>query len=199
MSNRGKRAFELLEKLAFVRTAGSKEELQAAQMIKEAAESHGVCASIEDFKIDESINHVIKLKVVEPYEKEYTATAFKCCSNTPPEGITTDFIYIEDAEDVNLVGVEGKIVMVNGFLRLPTYKKLMKANIAGLITMSGTLLDKEDETDLFTRKIRSLLQNFGNVPAANIRISDAFEMVNMNASRVSLTIENEPTSMLPLL
>ncbi len=183
-------AYALLKELAFERTGGTDEELRAAEILRFTANSYGVLAEIENFEVHDSENMVATLKVIEPYEKEYTITAYKCCADTSPQGLEADFIYVEDGEDANLVGVEGKIVLVNGYMRLPLYKKLVEAKVAGFITMSGTLLDKEGETDLFTRKIRSQLQTFGVVPAANIRVSDAAEMVAKEASRVCLRVEN---------
>ena len=46
------KSFELLNKLYFVRTGGSKEELQAANILKKECEELGVNAEIESFKVD---------------------------------------------------------------------------------------------------------------------------------------------------
>ena len=45
------KSFELLNKLYFVRTGGSKEEFKAANILKEECESLGVKAELESLKL----------------------------------------------------------------------------------------------------------------------------------------------------
>ena len=184
----GKREFDFLNKIGFIRTAGSSEELKAAEMIKAEVESIGISASIEAFEITDAEIETAELEVLEPYNKKYTCTAYKCCLNA--DNLTADFVYAENGSDVSLADVKGKIVLVNGFMRLPLYKKLVKAGAAGFVSMTGTLLETEADSDLFTRKLRENLTSMGNMPAVNVRIADAFEMVNNNASRVRMTVKN---------
>ena len=47
------KSFDLLKKLYFVRTGGSKEELEAANIIKQECESLGVEAHLESFKVEQ--------------------------------------------------------------------------------------------------------------------------------------------------
>ena len=189
----GQRMFDQLQKIGFIRTAGSPEEHRAAALLQEEITRCGVKSVLEAFSIEDAQHEKATLTIVEPYEKTYTVTAYKCAQNTPDEGIVADFMYIENASDVSLAQAKGKIVLLNGFLRLPIYKKLVEAGVAGLITMSGTLLDKEDETDLFTRKLRAPLQQMGLMPAANLRISDAFELVQKGAAKARLLVHSTPT------
>lgn len=188
MKVNGEREFELLKKIGFIRTAGTPEELKAAEILKEEAESAGVKAWIEPFEVEDAEIDSAELEVLEPYHKKYTVTAYKCAKNCA--SLTADFVYAENGNEANLANVQGKIVLVNGFLRLPLFKRMLKAGAAAIVTMTGTLLDKEDETDLFTRKLRDTLRAFGNLPAVNIRISDAFEMVSKKAAKVRMTVQN---------
>ncbi|MEG1027743.1 MAG: M28 family peptidase, partial [Oscillospiraceae bacterium] len=41
-----------------------------------------------------------------------------------------------------------------------------------------------------TRKIRDNLEKFGNIPAVNIRVADAFDIVLNKASKIKLTVKN---------
>lgn len=184
-------AFELLQKLAFVRTAGSKEEVKAAKLLQEEVLRNGVQAELEAFTIDGGICHKAELEILEPYSKKYTVTAYQCCESTGEDGLTAELIYVENLTDVNLSDVQGKIVLLNGMLRLPVFRKLLKAGAAGFVTMTGTMLDKEEETDLFTRKLRRNLRAFGNLPGVNLRVSDAFEIVAEKASKARLTVIGE--------
>lgn len=190
-----KSAFKLLEKLAFVRTAGSQEELKAAEILLEKAKKQGVDAKIEDFKVKDGLVTKAKLEILEPYSQKYTVTGYKCCESTGKKGLEAEIVYAENLTDVNLCNVKGKIILFNGFLRLPAFKKIIKSGAAAIISMTGTMLDKEQETDLFTRKLRETQLAFGNIPAANIRVSDAFDIVSKGATKARLTVIGEDTEL----
>ena len=184
------RAFALLDKIGFTRMGGTPEELKAAEILKEECESFGLAAVIEPFEIQMATIEA-EFEILEPFQKKYTVRGYQCCENTPEEGLVADFLYVQDGEPVDLVNAKGKIVLVNGFLRVPLYKTLMKAGVAAIITMDGSLLDKLDETDLHQRKLRETLRAFGNVPAAMLRVADAMDMVANGASKAKLVIKNE--------
>ncbi|MEG1965719.1 MAG: M28 family peptidase [Oscillospiraceae bacterium] len=185
------REFELLKKLGFERQAGTDMELKAAHMIEDEIKSAGSTAIIEPFEITDAVIEKAELEVLEPYNKKYTVTAYKRCLNTDDNGLIADFVYIEDMLDVSLADVKDKIVLVNGYMRLAAYRKLIKAGVAGFISMTGSLLDTQEDSDLFTRKIRETMDDIGFIPAVNIRISDAFELVAQKASKVKMTVKNE--------
>ena len=187
----GKRAIELLEKIGFTRVAGSPEELKAAEILKAECESIGVPAEIESFEIEDAEIETATLEILEPFHQEYQVTGYKCSKNTYQNGLTADFIYVEDGNDVDLCGAEGKIVMINGYLRLPVFRKLVKANVAGIITMEGDLRDDRDGTDLSTRRLRRTMRAFGNVPMVNMRVMDAFDMVKRGATKARIVLKND--------
>lgn len=187
----GKRAMELLTKIGFTRVAGSPEELQAAEILKAECETIGVPAEIESFEIEDAEIETATLEILEPFQQEYPVTGYKCAKNTYQGGLTADFLYIEGGSDVDLANAEGKIVLVNGFMRVPLFRKLMKAGVAGIVTMEGSLRDRRDETDLSTRKLRRTLRAFGNVPMVHTRVLDAFDMVNRGACKARLVLKNE--------
>ncbi len=184
------RAFALLQKIGFTRVAGSAEEEKAAEILKAECESFGLSAQIEPFEIEEGVVEAT-LEILEPYRKEYTVRGYQCAENTPADGLTADFLYVEDGVPANLTAAKGKIVLVNGFLRVPLFKTLMAAGVAGIVTMDGSLRDKRDETDLHQRKLRAQLRRFGNVPAVMVRVADAMEMVASGAAKARITLKNE--------
>lgn len=186
----GKREFELLEKIGFTRVAGSAEELKAAEILKAECDSIGVPAVIEPFTIEDAEIETATFEILEPFHRSFEVTGYKCAQNTPEEGLVADFLYVENAFDVNLVDAKGKIVLVNGYMRVPQFRKLIKAGVAGIVTMEGEIRDKLDETDLSTRTLRRTLRAFGNVPAVNIRIKDAMELVREGASKAKIVLKN---------
>ena len=185
----GKREFELLEKIGFTRIAGSPEELQAAEILKSECDAMGAPAVIEPFEIEQGIVEEATLEILEPFQQEIPVTGYQCAENTPEGGLVADFLYVEDADEVSLSQAKGKIVLVNGFLRVPLFRKLMKAGVAGIVTMEGELRDKREETDLSTRKLRRTLRAFGNVPLVHTRVLDAIELVRKGASKARIVLK----------
>ena len=186
----GKREMELLEKIGFTRTAGSAEELQAAEILKAECEALGVPVILQDFEIEDAEVETATLEILEPYQQSYPVTGYKCAQNTFGDGLAAEFLYVEDGDEVNLSEAKGKIVLVNGFMRVPLFKKLMKAGVAGIVTMEGELRDNRDETDLATRKLRRTLRAFGNVPMVHTRVLDAFDMVKRGAAKARIVLKN---------
>ena len=183
--------FELLKKIGFVRVGGSEEEMKAAQMLKAEVEAMGIKADIEPFEIEDYVQETAELEVLEPYNKKYTVRAYRFSENTPDEGIEAPFYYAENMTDVDIANSKGKIILVNGIVRLDLFRKILKSGAVGFISMTGTMLDTEENSDLLQRSTRDTLRAFGNLPAASIRIKDAFEMVKEGATKVKLTVKGE--------
>ena len=185
----GKREMELLEKIGFTRIAGSPEEEKAAQILKEECDNLGVPAIIQPFEIEQGIVEEATLEILEPFQQEIPVTGYQCAQNTPEKGLEAPFLYVENADDVSLSDARGKIVLVNGYMRVPLFRKLMKAGVAGIVTMEGQLRDKREETDLSTRKLRRTLRAFGNVPMVHTRVLDAIDMVRKGACKARLVLK----------
>ena len=141
------RAFALLDKIGFTRMGGTPEELKAAEILKAECESFGLSAAIEPFDLEMATIEA-EFEILEPFQKKYTVRGYQCCENTPAEGLVADFLYVQDGDPVDLVNAKGKIVLVNGFLRVPLYRTLMQAGVAAIVTMDGSLLDKPEESDV---------------------------------------------------
>ena len=187
----GKRAMDLLEKIGFTRVAGSPEELKAAEILKAECEAIGVPAELQSFEIEDADIETATLEILEPYRQEYPVTGYKCAKNTYQGGLEADFLYVEDGNEVDLAEAEGKIVLINGFLRVPVFRQLIKAGVAGIVTMEGQLRDDREGTDLSTRKLRRTLRAFGNVPMVHTRVLDAMDMVRRGACKARLVLKNE--------
>lgn len=185
----GKREFDLLNKIGFIRASGSQEELKAANILADEIKDMGLEATIDPFKVDDAIISKAKFEVLEPYYQEYEATAYKCCGNANLEG---ELVYVDDGTSkVDMAKMNGKIVLVNGYLRLDAYKRMVENGAIGFITFQGSLLDKKDEADLDTRKLRKNLRACGLIPGMNLRVEAAWDIVLRKASKVRLTIEQE--------
>ena len=184
-----KRAYELLEKISFERMGGSEEELKAANILKEEIEKCGISAHFEEFEINHSDIVEATLEVVEPFNKTYNVTGVKMTGNTSDEGVCAPFVYIEDANDGNLIDVEGKIVLINGRIMHKIYKKLIEKKVAGFICISGSIYDDLNKTDLDVYSIREKDIELGKIPGVTLRAIDAQELADLNPSKVKITLK----------
>ncbi len=194
MSVDKKRAFEYLKEFEFERLAGSKEELRAANLIKREIEAAGGNCDLNPFEITDGTVEVAEFEILEPYKKTYTVTGYKCCLNTKEEGLEAEFLYVENVNEVNLCDAKGKIVLFNGYLRLPVYKMLMEAGVAAIVSFSGSLIVEREDNDFFTRTLREQVLKFGNVPAVHMLVHDAFEIVKSKATKARIKVKGTTTN-----
>ena len=74
---------------------------QAAEILKAECESFGLSAVIEPFEI-ESAEVEATFEILEPYRKSYTVRGYQCAESTAADGLTADFVYVENALPVDL-------------------------------------------------------------------------------------------------
>ncbi len=184
------RAFELLKKMAFERVSGTGEERRAAEILRGEAASFGVSAEFDPFSVEDADVLRAELEVLSPFHKKYEVTGFKRSADTPDEGLTAGFLYVEDAAEALLRDARGKIVLTND-IRRNAYERIIKAGAAGVITWSGDFSDDPAHSDLNICKLRPMLTDaFGFLPAVNMRAADAIDLVRSGAETVRLTVKN---------
>lgn len=188
MSISGERAYDLLEKIAFTRTAGSQEELRAANILLDEIRSIGLDGTLESFSVDDTDFSTVEFHVTEPYDKSYVVTGFKHSRNTPPEGVDADFLYIGNLTKELLPGCEGKVVLCNDILC--DIKDLSESGIVAFVRMDGKAIDDPSATDLNLSEFRSD-EDKGLMTAFTIRARDALEIVKLGARRVHVCLINE--------
>ena len=191
MNNKGQNAYDLLEKLSFVRISGSEEELKAANILKEEIEKLNLDIKFETFEVPFYHPKQVTFKVIKPYVKEYSATIVGHSGNIDAE---KDFIFVEDFEQLEYLDVKDKIVMLNQYVSFKAYKMLTEAKAAGFITFSGLVQDEDDKTDIAVRVLRYGHTRYGECPGATIRVKDAIEIVDKKATKVLLKINQESTT-----
>lgn len=184
------RAFELLKKMAFERVSGTGEERRAAEILRGEAASFGVSAEFDPFSVEDADVLRAELEVLSPFHKKYEVTGFKRSADTPDEGLTAGFLYVEDAAEALLQDARGKIVLTND-VRRNAYERIVKAGAAGVVTWSGDFSDDPAHSDLNICKLRPMLTDaFGFLPAVNMRAADAIDLVRSGAETVRLTVKN---------
>ncbi len=187
------RAFKLLKELAGERLSCSQAEKDTAErLLKEALAAGADEAHIEEFTVAcGRVDHA-KLVVTEPYTKEYEVTGYERSESTPDGGIDLPFYYAENVHDSHLPNVKGKAVLINDRLRRGEYEKLKKAGAAAILTFSGSIVDRRNETDCDIRKLRDIFtEPFGSTVAMNMRAADALEIVHRGAKQMHLEFAGE--------
>ena len=188
------RAFSLLQKIGFERVSGTEQERRAARILMDEAAGFGVEARLEPFEVEDGEISLAELEVLEPYQKKYTVAGYKRSLNTPPEGVTADFLYVEDALEANLENARGKVVLLNGRPVYDVYKRLVAAGVAAVITWNGSVYDHPEDFDLGICKLRPpLTEPFGFLTAVNVAPWDALELVRRGASKARVTVIGENT------
>ncbi len=177
-----KRQWQLLNELNFTRISGSSEEKKAAEILRENVEKAGGVAAIETFEVD---GQTVKKAALETKNGSYEVSAYHQCANTPPEGLTAPFYYLSAPDsDVAIQNCEGKIVLINGYLRLKIYEKLLKGKAVGFITFDGDLRD--EATDLKHRELRGPLREKGNIPGVHMTVQNAMKLVLENPDTITM-------------
>ena len=158
----GKRIFADLEKINFIRTSTSAEETRAANIIKDELAKEGMEAVIEEFMVETADIHKVSLKAL---GKEWEIKGYRRSGSTPPEGLTAEFAYVQQGNDIDLYDKKGKIVLVNsGRLNEEVYEKLVRYGVAGFLTWNGNVSDVREDTDLGERELRYWALRYGTIP-----------------------------------
>lgn len=182
-------AYETLKNFAYVRTGGSPEELKAAEYLKSKFEEIGLKAKLESFKVQASEIESCSLIITKPYKKEIKCLPYTGSGVT--DGLTKDLYFIRNLNsDYELSQVKDKIVIVQGYLRMWSYKDLVEHGAAGIIVSDG--YHYVDNKDIDQREMRDQLREFGTLPVVQINTKDLFEMIQSGASQATMvTVQKE--------
>lgn len=183
--------FSLLEKLAFVRTGGSSEEMKAAQILESECTKLGVEAHIEEFEVDGFKILNSSLESVNPNVK-YDVVGVGMSGSTSPEGITGPFKYITGLLEAEYSDLEGTICLVHSkIVNIKLYRKLVEKKVAGLVLCCGSVYLNNDEVDLDPYQYRKLQLEAGKIPAVCVRMRDAQELIRSNPQQLKLVVEQD--------
>ncbi|MFA5341836.1 MAG: M28 family metallopeptidase [Clostridia bacterium] len=190
MDIKGKRIYDTLKKMNYIRLSTTDGEKKGAKIITDEITKMGLEPVFEAFKVPcyEIVN--VKLEIIEPKYMLIEAKGYGYSGNAAKDGITADFVYVEAAEDIDLIGVEGKIVMVSS-MGYEVYERLAKAKVAGFITPSGDYFDDPNKTDLDERMLRKGHTDYGQIPGVCIRMKDAVKLLKSEPLKARLTLEQK--------
>ena len=189
----GKRMYELLEKMNYVRVGGTEEEKKTAELLQAECASFGLEAKIEEFELEDGELGECYFEVTEPYQKSYEMRAYKRCASVEAEA---EILYVEDALPANLRNAKDKILFINGGLGYDKYETFLKTGAKCIVMGSGSALDRVEDTDIRFGMFRSqMTEKFENrLSALNVRTKDLFEMLVKGAKKAKVKIESKDTT-----
>lgn len=191
----GQRQMDFVSKFNYIREAGTPTEEKAASLIQEELKSFGMESHIEEFSFDTWEIRKAELTITEPYRKTYQVTGYQRCGSTAKEGTEADFLYVENGDDISLSHAAGKIVMVNEIVRKDLYLRLIKAGVAGFVSISGSPVDEGEDriprAAAIPQKVYESLNEKELIQGAGVHYLDAVEMVTQGAKKAQLTLIQE--------
>ena len=180
-------AFNFLKKIYYVRTAGSENDLKAAEEIKAEVARLGGAAEFEEFMVDHSTINLAKL-IVDGKEIECAGAGYS--GVTPKEGVSGEFYYAEQLESIGLRSLKNKIIL-SATKRVPhdLYEKAVKDGALGFILITGSVYKKNSDVDLDPYLNRELDYTLGMIPTVMIRAKDAERMLEASPKEATIILD----------
>ena len=170
------KSFDLLKDLYFVRTSGSKEEENAANILQKECQKLGISAVIEEFPVDGYKIQEAKLSFKNP-DLELECVGVGQSGNAL---ITGKFVYVESDYDIEVKDIKDAVCFIDKKI-VPNklYKRLCEKGAAALILMSGDIYDKKEDTDNAPYMYRERHYSIKKIPAVSIKIQDAEQLIRL--------------------
>ena len=180
----GKRAYKVLKEISYERLGGTKEELSALEIIQREVESLGIETQVEDFEVNSYKIESAEFVVTKPKREVYKVNGFGMCSSTNPEGVFTEFYYLENTKHMEMLDLKGKTILLTSPMTYQVYEDLVKKEVAAIIVASGSIYDDERNTDLEERTLRERHYKHGKIPCFTMRMTDCERLVLSNPKEV---------------
>lgn len=182
------KGFDVVKKLFFVRTAGSKEETKAAKLIQKECSSLGVESEIEKFKIDSYSIKEAGIKFFSP-SIEVECVGVGMSGSTDEKGIRRELVYVDSLAACDVLDLENKICLIHHkFANYKMYKRLIEKKAAGIIMCAGDVYDAHDDIDIDPYMYRERHYSLGKIPAVCIKLKDADAIVKKMPKEVWIKV-----------
>lgn len=183
---------DFVEELSFVRTAGSEEEKKAAELIMDKirgiAENKEIQAEYMTFRIPDA---KVGRCSVQAAGRELPCVPYLRSGNIDRE---CELVYLDGASEIDFAGagsLEGKAVLLNGLTDEKVYKRLIEHKASAFLVMQGKYYFSEEETSLYSRRLREHFTRNGVIPGFVISAADALWLVQKEVEKVRLVLEQK--------
>ena len=177
----GKQMQQILEETSYVRTGGTKEELQCAEYLKDKCSKLGLQAVLEPFEVKMFAMQEAKLWID---GKEISCKGYY---NGGSGNIQAPLYYLTNADAYSLSQCRGKIVLIDAAAGYWMYQDFLKHGVAGFITYEGNL--NFVDRDIDQKELRFEISEEQKIPGVNIHVRDAVEIVKSSAKTARIQIQ----------
>lgn len=187
-----KRCYNDLKNMHYIREAGTVGEERAAKYIAAEIASLGNNVKIEEFSFDANFVDKAFFEVIDAPDKEILKESFNVrgyinTKDTEDGGLTGELVYVENGDEISLLGAKGKIAMINGRVSGDTYKELCDAGAFGFVSIVGMPFDAEN--DRFSWRSCVKENDFSGIPGILIHHNDAVKIINAGVKNVKITLK----------
>ena len=163
---------KILRDTAYIRVSGTKEEKRCAEYICDKCRKIGIDAEVQPFKIAKYNTKKCSLLV---NGRAIECTSYGGVGNCEAEG---EIYYYLRNSNSSLKKCKDKIVVIDGYLGAKLHDDLFEYGAKAVITYCGSIADGDRDID--ERSIRYTTK--GVLPAVNIHVSDAVEIIKKGKS-----------------
>ena len=174
---------KILKDTDFVHFSATEEELQVAKYLQEKAAALGAKTHLEAFPVPVSEMHSASLTVD---GREIPCEGYRLCGNGE---IEAPVCYLPNIDPASLAKAEGKIVLIDTYLRHFQYQDLLDHGAVGFITYNGGV-DFPD-ADIDKRELRDAVSNGRKVLCINIHAKEARKLVKSRGKTAKISISQE--------
>lgn len=166
---------------AYIRMGGTKEELRAAEYIKDTLKDMGLSAYLQAF--DVPMGKVHKAVLIAD-GKEIPCKGYMCAGSGEVEA---PLYYLTATDKDSLSLCRGKIVLFDGYLGYRRYRDLLENGAVGFISYDGNINFSDRNID--SRELRSYVSQGNKIPGVNINVKDAIAIIRNNVQNTKIVLE----------
>ncbi len=174
---------KIFEDTAYVRTGGSREELDCAQYLVQKCRDMGMEAALEGFAVDMANLHRAELLCD---GERIPCKGYLCAGSGVVEA---PLYYLRSGDKYALSQCRGKIVLIDGYLGYWMYQDLLENGAVGFITYDGNA--NYADFDIDQRELRSYVSQGRKLPGVNINAKHAIALIRKGVSSARITLEQE--------
>ena len=174
---------KILSDLAYIRTGGTEEELNAARYIRQECSLRGFDAEIVPFEVDMATIQQAVLTV------DGREVACKGYHNAGSGEVEAPLYYLRSTDAYSLSQCRDKIVLIDGYMGYWVYQDILENGAVGFITYSGSVNYADEDID--QRELRSYVSKGNKIPGVNINAKAAVKLIESGAQTAKITLSQE--------
>ena len=172
---------KILAETSYVKISGTDSEKKCAEYLKSLCEKIGVSAKMESFPIKMYDVQCAKFSID---GKEIPCKAYY---GAPNGTVRAKIYHLQCLDDDSIKRCKGKIVITDYLVGYRLYDKLIENGAVGYVTYNGNLAF--NDKDIEQKEIRFEIAPDKRIPAVNIHISDAKNIVKSTGKIAEITVE----------